>query len=433
MKKLWIFGILLFGFLDVAYAVQEPIKMVTYFPAPYTAYSQITWRRIAILNITGPNDYYLTLGHAGLNDAPPLDVYHFDLQKPNYSSIPTSLELRGLNSKSDVTADSATIGPSSLLYNNGLTSHENRSTDRRVLFEKDLTVSAQGNNGTDSEIIHTINSPDVTVNGLYMFGKEFPSCKDAFTGSSGKVAWNNLTIDLGSTGAGPQTLSGTFLTCGGTPETCSCPNTYHWKEFMGNAWDCMGCPDYQNGEYLSGPCTQGTPDSAYEECSSSACYNSTFSCVPCTGSECWQCKNESGTAYACSHGGTQCSCPNCWRHNINTGGGTGQTAFYCNGGANSYPLCNDLYNQWNSTQCTGPSDSNSGTRCCIQYSNDGTQTSQWFKTYSYTCVACDSTSQLCQDSYNKGWCGGGGGGGGGNGGDTPGTGTITPGHEQADD
>ena len=170
MKKLLALGL---GFIScAAMAATNKISMVTYFPVPYVAYSQVNVGNQMDIGLTGSCD--MTLGC-------PESAVTLNAAQVNLLGGRLNLD-GGLGIK----GDKLTLGSGN---NNG-----------KILFQN---VRIQ--EGTTE----SVNTDNMTVNTeLKLFDKTFPSCKDANDKSNGQMQWASLKLK----GASSNEL---YLACGG--------------------------------------------------------------------------------------------------------------------------------------------------------------------------------------------------------------------------
>ena len=147
MKRLFIFSLL---FLSSAAYAKNKISMVTYFPVPYVAYSQVNTTDQMDIGLTSTCDMKLGCSEesATLNA--------------------TRVNLKGGKLNLD---GGRGIKGGSLSLGNG-------SGEGRISFQN---VRIQTGN------MESVNAQDMKVSALELFGKTFPSCKEK--DSSGQMKW----------------------------------------------------------------------------------------------------------------------------------------------------------------------------------------------------------------------------------------------------
>ncbi len=167
MKRLFIFSLLLLS--SAAYA-KNKISMVTYFPVPYVAYSQVNTTDQMDIGLTSTCDMKLGCSEesATLNA--------------------TRVNLKGgkLNLDGGRGIKGYTL---SLGSGNG---------DGKISFQN---VRIQTGN------MESVNAADIKAANLNLFGKSFPSCKSANSESNGQMQWASLKLK----GASSSEL---YLACG---------------------------------------------------------------------------------------------------------------------------------------------------------------------------------------------------------------------------
>ncbi len=176
MKRLFIFSLLLLS--SAAYA-KNKISMVTYFPVPYVAYSQVNTTDQMDIGLTSTCD--MKLG----------------CSEPSATLNATRVNLKGgkLNLDGGRGIKGYTL---SLGSGNG---------DGKISFQN---VRIQTGN------MESVNAQDMKVSALELFGKTFPSCKEK--DSSGQMKWASLKLK----GASSNEL---YLACGDLGESTGCSNT----------------------------------------------------------------------------------------------------------------------------------------------------------------------------------------------------------------
>ena len=214
MKKLLCF-VMFFAVSAVfssAEDIKNNIKMVTYFPVPYVAYSTVQ------VDTAGQLDVGLTQAPAmylGSTGKVPLEATEVNLKTG---------DLKLDNIKYILDGTSLTLGSSSTASSAG-----------KLTFSKNLRINTMEAGSLVAEKPH--NASDaipfaMTVNSLELFGKTFPACE----GEEGEeMVWQNLRLE----GATQQE---TYLMCG-TPSTSSvCLPREGWTKFV-SCTDEWGYPD----------------------------------------------------------------------------------------------------------------------------------------------------------------------------------------------
>ncbi|MBO5010929.1 MAG: hypothetical protein J6C49_00535 [Elusimicrobiaceae bacterium] len=180
MKRLFIFSLLLLS--SAAYAkTKNKISMVTYFPVPYVAYSQV--------NTTDQMDIGLT---------------------------------STCDMKLGCSEESATLNATQVNLKGGKL---NLDGGRGI---KGYTLSLGSGNGEgkisfqnvriQTGTMESVNAEDMKADNLNLFGKAFPSCKAANSESGGQMQWASLKLKGAS-------LSELYLACGDIKQSTGCENT----------------------------------------------------------------------------------------------------------------------------------------------------------------------------------------------------------------
>ena len=169
MKKLLT---LCLGFIPcAALAATNKISMVTFFPVPYVAYSQLKATDQMDIGLTNSCD--MTLG----------------CSEASATLNATQVKVKGgkltLDGGRGIIGDVLSLG--------------NGNNDGKISFQN---VRIQTGN------MESVNAQGMTVSNLKLFGKAFPSCKDANSASSGQMQWTSLKLK----GADSKEL---YLACGG--------------------------------------------------------------------------------------------------------------------------------------------------------------------------------------------------------------------------
>lgn len=208
MKKIFI--ICAIGLLPlVALADQNPIKMTTFFPAPYAAFSRLNALNTGagfdtneglVVGLSSSPNCKLSLGCNEVSSNP--------LDTPQTVVSSGDLYLNGEDGKLVIEAtDAITVGSSSSQYG-----------EKKLQFKKNAHI------GTFFNLI-SANFGTANINTLKIGNMAFPSCKAASGASGqGKMQWQELTLQVD--GQSANSRKGYFLTCGsGTP--CD-PNCFKW-------------------------------------------------------------------------------------------------------------------------------------------------------------------------------------------------------------
>ncbi|MBP3513909.1 MAG: hypothetical protein J6J74_08765 [Elusimicrobiaceae bacterium] len=217
MKRLFIFSLLLLS--SAAYA-KNKISMVTYFPVPYVAYSQV--------NTTDQMDIGLTSACS---------------MKLGCSETSSTLNATRVNLKGGKLNLDGGRGIKGYSLNLG-----SGYSDGRISFQN---VRIQTGN------MESVNAADIKATNLNLFGKAFPSCKAANSESGGQMQWASLKLK----GASSNEL---YLMCGdfGT-STCA--------------------PTHNGQEVYTGECPSGQTGTVTYTWDYTACkYNESSTCEGCT-------------------------------------------------------------------------------------------------------------------------------------------------------
>ncbi|MBR4682178.1 MAG: hypothetical protein IKP06_02605 [Elusimicrobiaceae bacterium] len=287
MKKLGIFGILLLGLPGIIHAA--PVKMVTYFPAPYVAYSRLGPNNmvgglgrnhmVGGLSVAGPNDYFLRVGTPNLAYPNlPLYVQNLLLQEPNRTiGYRTRLELTS-DSPFTVVSNLVRVGSTQTIRSNGEAT-SNPGDQRQVWFKQNLQVTQQ----PKTRVFYSINADTIDVPDLYLFGLKMPACNNTETsGDRHRISWRTATVKLSNTNVAP--MSGTFLTCGDI-QSCHC-NGLVWDDDNGSFVQTGEWCDNENWVecYEYGPCTTEGEEHICQECNSSHIEIHKYVCTRCDSS-----------------------------------------------------------------------------------------------------------------------------------------------------
>ncbi|MBP3514342.1 MAG: hypothetical protein J6J74_07700 [Elusimicrobiaceae bacterium] len=194
MKRLFIFSLLLLS--SAAYAkTKNKISMVTYFPVPYVAYSQV--------NTTEQMDIGLTSACS---------------MKLGCSEESATLNATRVNLKGGKLNLDGGRGIKGYTLSLGSGSGEGKISFQNVRIQT-------GN-------MESVNAQDMKVSALELFGKTFPSCKEK--DSSGQMKWASLTLK----GASSNEL---YLMCGDFAASTCKPTHNGWETYRD------ACPEGQTG------------------------------------------------------------------------------------------------------------------------------------------------------------------------------------------
>lgn len=283
------FLLVVLGLLAVPCFAANNIKMVTYFPVPYAAYSD--------LSVDGTCDVGL-LGSCSLDAGTALNVSK------------KASDSRALNTGSFIvrsgTLNLQSTNSSPILSTAYLTAGNGSATVGSLNFSHDLAVS-QINNSTAQSM--TAQNKAILTR-LQIFGHTFPTC-DA---TDHKISWQRLTMG-GSAGIFLVCGEGTAYECpppSGESTTQACPSGYYgtqtrtWntESCSWNSWNTSGCTPIQ----LRWPAnaTTGERISGRWSCSS---YPNIPYCSQYEGKTC----SSAGQTMECFTGGSQ---NYCWKYII---------------------------------------------------------------------------------------------------------------------
>ncbi len=178
MKRLFIFSLLLLS--SAAYAAtKNKISMVTYFPVPYVAYSQVNTTEQMDIGLTSTCD-----------------------MKLGCSETSAALNATRVNLKGGKLNLDGGLGIKGYSLNLGSGNGEGRISFQNVRIQ-------MGN-------MESVNAQDMKVSALELFGKTFPSCKEK--DSSGQMKWASLKLK----GASSNEL---YLMCGDFGKSTACQPT----------------------------------------------------------------------------------------------------------------------------------------------------------------------------------------------------------------
>lgn len=185
---------------SVGFAAGNKMSMVTYFPVPYVAYSQVTADTQLDVGLT-QNACNMSLG---------CTESEVNLKAHTVNLAGGRLDLNGGRG---VVGDSISLGSVA-------------AAGGQVKF-KNVRI----NKGD----MQSLNADDMRVSALHLFGKEFPKCKGKVKGDSdGKMSWQPLSLQ----GAG-NGVSELYLVCGNTvpstgtePESDSCSDSDYYTAHL---------------------------------------------------------------------------------------------------------------------------------------------------------------------------------------------------------
>ena len=199
MKRFYLFSLLFFVSLTVL--AKNKISMVTYFPVPYVAYSQV--------NTTEQMDIGLTSACS---------------MKLGCSEESATLNAAQVNLKGGKLNLDGGLGIKGYTLSLGSGNGEGKISFQNVRIQT-------GN-------MESVNAADIKAANLNLFGKAFPSCKAANSESGGQMQWASLKLK----GASSNEL---YLMCGesAVPETPKCTADRRTK------WDGTRCVCPNDGEY----------------------------------------------------------------------------------------------------------------------------------------------------------------------------------------
>ena len=208
MKKLFILGAALAVFPSAGLA-DSTMKMVTYFPVPYVAYSKINAQKQMDVGLTSACEMNLGCAESGALGTPPLQATAVNLNRGKLD----------LNTAAAVKSTNVTLGSG--------------SGEANIDFATNLRIGTL-NNG------YSLESNDMTVDELKLFashmksgGEKFPSC--AATGASGapQVSWQKVKL---------KKAEEVYLVCGNPGDVSKCEPTHNGQETYTET-----CPSGQTG------------------------------------------------------------------------------------------------------------------------------------------------------------------------------------------
>ncbi len=181
MKRFYLLALLFFVSLPVLAATKNKISMVTYFPVPYVAYSQVNTTDQMDIGLTNTCDMKLGCSE----ESATLNATRVNLKGGKLN----------LDGGRGIKGYTLSLGSGSV--------------DGRISFQN---VRIQTGN------MESVNAQDMKVSALKLFGKTFPSCKEK--DPSGQMQWASLKLK----GAPSNEL---YLMCGvksDSSEKCQPPN-----------------------------------------------------------------------------------------------------------------------------------------------------------------------------------------------------------------
>ena len=190
-------------------AAENKIKMVTYFPVPYVAYSKINASKQLDVGLTSACEMNLGCSESGALGIRPLQATTVNLNRGKLD----------LNTASAVKSTDVMLGSG--------------SGEANIDFIQNLRIGTL-NNG------YSLEAADMTVDELKLFashmksgGEKFPSC--AATGASGapQVSWQKVKL---------KKAEEVYLVCGNPGEVSKCEPTHNGQETYTET-----CPSGQTG------------------------------------------------------------------------------------------------------------------------------------------------------------------------------------------
>ncbi len=179
-----------------AQAVQDPVRMVTFFPAPYVAYSTLDVTNS--LDIGAGNAGRLVIGSADMPAGPANPILEFTTSQQVQTRGSIVLENGTLQFPQVLSINSTGVPngtqPSMTL---GDPADPTGSSAAVMAFRSSLAINHVYG-------LTSFYADNLKVQTLKLFGKNFPSCKDK--NGTGKMAWETLSL-------GPDEPSYLFLTC----------------------------------------------------------------------------------------------------------------------------------------------------------------------------------------------------------------------------
>lgn len=226
MKRV-IFPVVFLFLVSSSYAANK-MSMVTYFPVPYVAYSQVSADQQLDVGLTSTCNMNLGCSESDVN----LKAHTVNLQKGKLE----------LNNGKGVFGQSISLG--------------NGNGSGQVRFNN---VRMQGGE------MQSLNAESMNVRSLELFGKPFPACKGKGE-SDGQMKWAELSLQ----GAAENTKE-LYLVCGDT-KTVTCQPTdprgaTYTENCAGNSGQITYTWDYEWCEYIpSGECGKRKCLSAARTC-----------------------------------------------------------------------------------------------------------------------------------------------------------------------
>ncbi|MDD7579224.1 MAG: hypothetical protein PUK24_06750 [Elusimicrobia bacterium] len=225
----WFYLFCLLVLISFPIQAKNKISMVTYFPVPYVAYSQVNTTEQIDIGLTSACDMKL----GGTESSATLNAAQVNLKGGK-------LNLDGGR------------GIKGYVLNLGNGSGEGKISFQNVRIQT----------GT----MESVNAGEIKAANLNLFGKAFPSCKSANSESGGQMQWASLQLK----GAASNEL---YLMCGpigiNTEKPCTKtrPDTSQVCNTCGRQFRTVNC-DTSTGEWQVGEwstCSGGTPSKLTEE------------------------------------------------------------------------------------------------------------------------------------------------------------------------
>ncbi|MDD7578183.1 MAG: hypothetical protein PUK24_01375 [Elusimicrobia bacterium] len=218
MKRFYLFVLLVMVSLPVP--AKNKISMVTYFPVPYVAYSQVNTTEQMDIGLTSACDMKLGCSESSA----PLNAAQVNLKGGKLN----------LDGGRGIKGDTLSLG--------------NGSGEGKISFQ-----NVRIHTGT----MESMNAGDIKATNLNLFGKTFPSCKSANSESGGQMQWTSLKLK----GASSSEL---YLMCGALKDTPCCSSDELSKGKVCNAsTHTCECPEGKT-ENSSGYCAEAcTPSANY--------------------------------------------------------------------------------------------------------------------------------------------------------------------------
>ena len=179
MKRFYLLVLLFFVSLPVL--AKNKISMVTYFPVPYVAYSQVNTTEQMDIGLTTTCDMKLGCSE----ESATLNVTQVNVKGGKLN----------LDGGRGIKGNTLSLG--------------NGNGEGKISFQN---VRIQTGN------MESVNAADIKAVNLNLFGKAFPSCKSANSESGGQMQWASLKLKGAS-------LSELYLACGGLGKSAGCSNT----------------------------------------------------------------------------------------------------------------------------------------------------------------------------------------------------------------